>query len=330
MVRESKQDCKKPILVACALPDEALAVLSDAFDVTVMPTPERPDPAQVAAMTEGKETLLLSVTLRLTQELVERLPNSIRNIATYSVGYEHIDLTACRKRGLAVFNTPDVLTDAVAEVGLLLLLGAARRAREAGALILERRWMGWQPTQLNGVELAGKSLGIFGMGRIGRAIAHRAQAFGMVIHYSNRHRLPPDLEAGAQFHADPNELLAASDILMLACPANEETRHFLNAERLACLKPGAIVVNVSRGNVVVDDALIAALDTGRVRAAGLDVFEGEPHFDQRYLTLPNAFMLPHMGSSTIETRVRMAESLRDGLFAAAAGGMPANRIDLVR
>lgn len=318
----------RKLLVACSLPEEALAVLRNAFDVEVVATPERPDPAQVVAAAEGKETLLLSVTLRLTQDLAERLPGSIRNVATYSVGYEHIDLAACRQKGLAVFNTPDVLTDAVAEIGMLLLLGAARRAREAAALILDGRWTGWQPTQLNGVEIAGKSLGIFGMGRIGRAIAYRARAFGMAIHYTNRRRLPLDLEAGALFHADPDTLLAASDALMLACPANDQTRHFLNAERLAHLKPGAIVVNVSRGNVVVDDALITGLETGRVRAAGLDVFDGEPRLDPRYLVLPNVFMLPHIGSSTIETRVRMAESLRDGLLAAASGDTPANRVDL--
>lgn len=323
----SRQD-KQRVLVACALPEAALDALNDVFDVAIVPSPERPEPEQVVAMAQGREILLFSVTLRLTAELVERLPGSIRSIATYSVGYEHIDLAACRKRGLAVFNTPDVLTDAVAEVGLLLLLGAARRAREAASLILEGRWTGWQPTQLNGIELAGRSLGVFGMGRIGRAIAHRARAFGMAIHYSNRRRLPADLEAGARFHADPAALLAQSDALVLACPATQETRHFLDAERLALMKPGAIVVNVSRGNIVVDDALIAALETGRILAAGLDVFDGEPNFDRRYLALPNVFMLPHIGSSTIETRVRMAESLRDGLLASAGGTTPANRIDL--
>ncbi|BCG90203.1 D-glycerate dehydrogenase [Mesorhizobium sp. 113-3-9] len=322
------QQDKRPVLVACALPDAALAVLNDAFDVTVVTTPERPEPEQVVAMAQGKEILLLSVTLRLTRELIERLPDSIRGVATYSVGYEHVDMDACRNRGLAVFNTPDVLTDAVAEVGLLLLLGAARRAREAATLILDGQWTGWQPTQLNGVELAGKSLGIFGMGRIGRSIAHRARAFGMAIHYSNRRRLPPELEAGAHFHADPTSLLTTSDALMLACPASEETRYFLDTKRLALMKPGAIVANVSRGNVVVDDALIAALQTGRIRAAGLDVFDGEPRFDKRYLALPNVFMLPHIGSSTIETRVRMAESLRDGLLTWAGGATPSNRIDI--
>lgn len=322
----SQSPDKRPMLVACALPDEALAVLRETFAVSVLPDAERPDPDRVVATVAGVETLLVSVTLRVTRDLVERLPASVRNIATYSVGHEHIDLAACRERGLAVFNTPDVLTDAVAEVGLLLLLGAARRAREAAALILESRWQGWQPTQLNGIELAGKTLGIFGMGRIGRAVARRARAFDMDIHYSNRGRLPPQLEAGATFHADPNTMLARSDALLLACPANEGTRHFLDAERLRHLKTGALVVNVSRGNVVVDEALIAALASGKVRAAGLDVFDGEPNLDRRYLALPGVFMLPHIGSSTIETRIRMARILRDGIVAARRGDSPANCI----
>ncbi len=317
---------KRPMLIACSLPEEALAVLGEAFDVTVTASPERPDPDQVIAESEGKETLLLSVTMRLTRDMVERMPASVRQIATYSVGLDHVDLTACRERGLAVFNTPDVLTDAVADAAVLLLLGAARRAREASALILEARWQGWQPTQLNGIELAGKTLGIFGMGRIGRAIARRASAFGATVHYSNRNRLPPDLEAGARFHADPNALLAASDALVLSCPATEETRGFLDTTRLGYLKRGAIVVNVSRGSVVIDDALVAALQSGRVRAAGLDVFDGEPSVHPGYMALPNVFMLPHIGSSTIEARVRMAAILRDGLLDQASGRTASNRI----
>jgi lactate dehydrogenase-like 2-hydroxyacid dehydrogenase len=324
---QRRKPARRSVLVACALPDEVLALLSEAFDVSVLPAPEVPDADRVVAMAEAADVVLFSVTLRMRRELVERLPRSVRSLATYSVGHEHIDLAACRARGLAVFNTPDVLTDAVAEVGLLLLLGAARRAREATALILEGRWEGWQPTQLNGIELTGKTLGIFGMGRIGRAIASRARAFGMRIHYSNRNRLPADLEAASVFHADPDQLLAASDVLMLACPANEGSRHFLDAARVARLKPGAIVVNVSRGDVIVDDALIAALQSGRVRAAGLDVFEGEPNLDERYRQIDSVFMLPHIGSSTIETRMRMAESLRDGLLAEARDARADNRID---
>lgn len=315
------------MLVACSLPADALAALRDAFEVETIDNPEYPDAGRVAASARDKDVVLLSVTLPLTAGLVASLPASVTRVATYSVGYDHIDLAACRDRGIRVFNTPDVLTDAVAEAALLLLLGTARRAREASALILEGRWRGWQPTQINGVGLAGKSLGIFGMGRIGRAIAERARAFGMEIHYSNRRRLPPPLEGSAVFHASADAMLGASDVLVLACPANEGTRNFLDESRLRLLPRGAIVVNISRGNVVDDDALIGALRSGHIRGAGLDVFNGEPNFDRRYLDLPNVFMLPHIGSSTIEARVRMAEILRDGLLADARGEPAPNLVN---
>lgn len=327
MQRSDTSPTKPSMLVACSLPDEALAVLRAAFEIETIDNPEFPDPERVAAAARGKDILLLSVTLPLTAGLVRALPASVTRVATYSVGYDHVDVAACRARGIRVFNTPDVLTDAVAETALLLLLGAARRAREASALILEGRWRGWQPTQINGVELAGKSLGIFGMGRIGRAIAERARAFGMTIHYSNRHRLPPPLEGDAVFHASAEAMLAASDALVLACPATEETRHFLDEARLRLLPRGALVVNISRGVVVVDDALIGALRSGHIRGAGLDVFDGEPDFDRRYLDLPNVFMLPHIGSSTIETRIRMAEIVRDGLLADMQGGRAPNLVE---
>jgi glyoxylate reductase len=250
----------------------------------------------------------------------------VRAIATYSVGYDHVDLAAARARGLAVLNTPDVLTDATAETALFLLLGAARRATESIGLIRSRAWKGWSPTQLLGVELAGKALGIFGMGRIGRGIARRARGFGMTIHYSNRNRLAPALEEGAIFHADPEAMLAAVDALALACPSTPETRGFLDSRRLGLMRRGALVVNIARGDVVVDEDLIDALQTGHIRGAGLDVFTNEPNLHPGYFKLPNLFMLPHIGSSTIEARVGMATLLIDSLGELLAGGAPANNL----
>ena len=223
------------------------------------------------------------------RQTILALPPSLKAIATYSVGYEHVDVAAAKSRGIPVFNTPEVLTDAVAEIGMLLLLGAARRATESIDLIRGRAWTGWTATQLIGVELLGKQLGIFGMGRIGRGIAQRARAFGMTIHYCNRHRLPPDLEAGAIHHASFAAMAGAIDMLMIAANSSAETRDFLNRERLSQLKPGAIVANVARGELIDDDALIEALQSGQVRAAGLDVFDGEPNIDPRYYDLPNLF-----------------------------------------
>lgn len=229
-------------LVTLALPDEVKAVLDAAFRVEYAPDFDYASPAH--ARIDGHAVLIVSATKdRLDANAIAQLPASVRVIATYSIGHEHVDLEAARARGIAVFATPDVLTDACAEVGMLLLLGAARRVTESIDLIRSGRWTGWTPTQLNGVGLAGKRLGIIGMGRIGRAIALRAQAFGMSIHYTNRSRLAPMQELGATFHADPEALLRVAQFLLLACPATPETTGFLNARRLALMPRGAIVTN---------------------------------------------------------------------------------------
>jgi lactate dehydrogenase-like 2-hydroxyacid dehydrogenase len=283
-------------------------------------------PEGLNAALAGREILLLSFGTNLRRDAILALPPPLKAIATYSVGLEHIDLAAARERGLAVFNTPDVLTDAVAEIGMFLMLGAARRATESIALIRSRAWRGWNADQLIGVELSGKRLGIFGMGRIGRGVAHRARAFGMEIHYCNRTRLAPALEAGAVYHSDFVAMGRAVDFLLIAANASAETRRFLDAAKIARLKPGIVIANVARGELIDDDALIAALATGQVRAAGLDVFANEPNLDPRYFDVPNVFMLPHIGSSTIETRRRMAKALIDGIALWREGGKPGNRV----
>jgi lactate dehydrogenase-like 2-hydroxyacid dehydrogenase len=311
------------LLVVCPLPEAVKADFRAAFETEFHDAVPGGD---LNAALGDREFLVLSFGTRLDPARIRALPPSLRAVATYSVGYEHIDVAALAARGLPLFNTPDVLTDAVAEIGLFLMLGAARRASESIDLIRSRRWTGWSPTQLIGTELKGKALGILGMGRIGRGIALRARAFGMAIHYRNRHRLPPDLEAGAAYHADFAAMAGAIDVLMIAAHSHAETRRYLDAARIAQLKPGAIVCNIARGELIEDDALIAALRSGHVRAAGLDVFAGEPRLDPRYYELPNLFMLPHIGSSTIETRRRMGQALIDGLLAWAEGGQPENRI----
>lgn len=283
-------------------------------------------PEGLNATLAGRDILLLSFGTNLPREAVLALPASLKAIATYSVGLEHIDLAAARERGLPVFNTPDVLTDAVAEIGIFLMIGAARRATESIDLIRSRTWRGWNADQLIGVELYGKALGIFGMGRIGRGVAHRARAFGMAIHYCNRRRLPSALEAGAVYHADFAAMGRAVDFLLLAAQSSAETRGFLDAARIARLMPGIVVANIARGELIDDDALIAALASGQVRAAGLDVFAGEPDLDPRYFDAPNVFMLPHIGSSTIETRRRMAKALIDGIATWRDGGTPGNKV----
>lgn len=314
------------IFVACTLPEAVKAELRRDCDV-VFATEAAPDvPASAQLQASRQPMVMVSVNEPLDAAAIARLPATTRAIATYSVGYEHVDIAAAQARGIAVFNTPDVLTEAVAEVGLFLLLGAARRATESINLVRSRAWGGWNATQLIGIELAGKRLGIFGMGRIGRAVAVRARSFGMSIHYLNRHRLPAELEGGAIFHEDARDMFGQIDALALVAPSSAETRGFLNAERLNWLKPGGLVVNIARGNLIVDNDLIEALMSGHVRAAGLDVFDGEPRLDPRYFDLPNVFMLPHIGSSTIETRLRMGRVLVEGLRLWASGGKPANRL----
>lgn len=281
---------------------------------------------ELVAGAAGCSAVMMTVGDPLDAETIAALPDSVRALATYSVGHEHIDLEAARRRGIAVLNTPDVLTDATAETALFLLLGAARRGNESLRLIHSREWQGWTPVQLPGVQLSGKRCGIVGMGRIGQAIARRAEAFGMQIHYHNRRELPETLARGARYHADVDTLLPLSQILVLACPLTAATHRFLNGAALARLPDGAIVVNIARGGVVDDDALIAALESGKLAAAGLDVFNNEPHLDARYYELPQAFILPHIGSSTLEARLGMASILLDGLDRLARGQPVVNRL----
>ncbi|MGZ6162842.1 MAG: NAD(P)-dependent oxidoreductase, partial [Myxococcaceae bacterium] len=229
-------------------------------------------------------------------------------------------------RGLVMSNTPEVLTDATAEIALLLLLGAARRAYEGQELLRSGGWTGWGPTQLMGRQLSGKRLGVVGMGRIGQAMARRARGFGVEIHYTDQRRLPPEKEEGAIFHPSVDALLPVSELLSLHAPSTPETRHLLDARRLALLPRGAIVVNTARGDLVDDEALIAALRSGQVGAAGLDVFQGEPALHPGYRSLPNTFLLPHMGSATIETREAMGFRALDNVDAVLSGRPAPDRV----
>lgn len=314
------------VLVTRRLPEAVLDRAARDYDARFNEEDKPLSPAELVARAAGTDAILSCASDRLDAATVAALPASVRILATFSVGTDHIDLEAARSRGLIVTNTPDVLTDATADIALLLMLGAARRAHEGERMVREATWTGWTPTQMLGTHLGGKRLGILGMGRIGQAVAQRARAFGMTVHYNNRRRLPPDQELGAVFHPDPEELLTVSDVLSLHFPATAETRHWLNAERIARLPAGAIVVNTARGTVVDDAAVIAALKSGRLAAAGLDVFEGEPNLNPAYRPLPNTFLLPHLGSATVETRNAMGFRALDNIDALFAGREPADRV----
>ena len=280
----------------------------------------------LARLAAGADALLPCPTDKLTAAVIEKLPASIRIIATFSVGYEHIDTAAAKARGIVVTNTPDVLTDATADITLLLLLGAARRAHEGERMVREAAWSSWAPTGMLGTHVTGKRLGIFGMGRIGRAVAQRARGFDMQIHYSNRRRLPLDQEQGAIFHETAEAMLPHCDFLSINCPASAQTYHWLNAERINLLPKGAIVINTARGTIVDDEALIAALKSGHLAAAGLDVFENEPKMNPNYRPLANTFLLPHLGSATVDTRNGMGFRAIDNLDAYFAGKTPPDRV----
>jgi len=317
------------IVVTRRLPDPLMQRLEISFDAWTNPddrTLAADEITRQAAATSA-DVLLVMAMDRIDTGLIRSLPDCVRTIATFSVGHDHIDLEAARISGIAVLSTPDVLSDAVADMGMLLLLGAARWAHEAALHLHSGAWRGWSPTQFIGRDVSGGWLGIFGMGRIGRAVAYRARrGFNMQVHYHNRTRLPEALEDGAIYHGDLPGLLAVSEFLLLAAPSSPAARGILGASAIEQLPPGAVVANVSRGDLVDDEALIAALRSGRVMAAGLDVFNGEPTIHPGYLALANVFLQPHQGSSTIETRLRMGTLLLDSIEQLHAGAKVTNRL----
>jgi lactate dehydrogenase-like 2-hydroxyacid dehydrogenase len=317
---------KPRVLVSRHLPPKVEARLARDYDAKLNPDDRLYTTDELLKLAEGCDALLGCPTDKLNAETIQRLPASIRALATFSVGHEHIDLQACKARNIAVSNTPDVLTDATADIAMLLMLAAARRAHEGEKLVREKRWGSWAPTGMLGTHVTGKRLGIVGMGRIGQAVAKRARAFDMQILYSNRSRLTPALEQGAAYFANPDDMLPQCDFLSLHCPATPETVKFLNAARIARLPDGAIVVNTARGAVVDDQALIAALTSGKLAAAGLDVFDGEPKVNPGYLPLENAFLLPHVGSATHDTRDAMGMRCLDNLDAFFAGRAMPHRV----
>jgi lactate dehydrogenase-like 2-hydroxyacid dehydrogenase len=268
---------------------------------------------------EGADALFITPADRLDSGFFEKVSPTIKIIATYSVGFEHIDLEAAACRKISVAYTPGVNNEATADIAMLLLLGASRRAYEAQELVRKGAWKPLSPDMLLGWQVGGKILGIFGMGRVGQALARRARGFGMKIHYCNPSELPADIAGDAVYHKDQWDLLRVSQFLSLHAPETPQTHHFLNSKTISLLPPGAIVVNTARGGLVVDDELIVALKSGRIAAAGLDVFEGEPKLNPEYVSLKNTFLLPHIGSATIETRTAMGMLALDNVDAVLNG-----------
>jgi lactate dehydrogenase-like 2-hydroxyacid dehydrogenase len=314
---------RKPrVLATRHFPPDVEARLAANFDAVLNPQDKLYDGPGLIRASAGCDGIMCAAGDPLTAQTIAGLAPSVKMIATFSVGYEHVDVAAAAKRDIKVSNTPDVLTDATADIALLCMLGAARRAHEGTTMLRTHNWVGWEPTQLMGVHMTGKRLGILGMGRIGQAVADRARAFRMTIHYNNRTRLAPALEKDATFHAKADDMLPHCDFLSINAPMTPETRKWLNAERIGKLPKGAVVVNTARGGLVDDEALIAALKSRRIAAAGIDVFDGEPKIHHGYYGIENAFLLPHMGSATVETRNAMGFKALDNLEAFLLNGKP--------
>ena len=313
-------DMTKPVLVVTShYPKEIEDRIDRDFNARRNPNLFPFSQQQLFSAADGADALFITPADRLDSGFFEKVSPTIKIIATYSVGFEHIDLEAAARRKIPVAYTPGVNQEATADIAMLLLLGASRRAYEAQELVRTGTWRPLSPDKLLGWQVGGKVLGIFGMGRVGQAVARRARGFGMKIHYCNTSELPAEIAGDAVYHKDASDLLRVSQFLSLHAPESPQTRHFLNSKALSLLPPGAIVVNTARGGLVVDEDLIAALKSGRVAAAGLDVFEGEPKLHPEYVSLKNTFLLPHIGSATIETRTAMGMLALDNVEAVLNG-----------
>ena len=263
---------------------------------------------------------------KFDKAIIDQLSSSVKIIANYAVGYNNVDVDAAKQKGITVTNTPEVLTDATADISILLLLGASRRAYEGRKHAETQSW-NWSTNFLMGKQMSNKRLGILGMGRIGRAVAQRARGFGMEIHYHNRSKLSPDLELGAIYHDNIKSLFSQSDFLSINCPATAETTNLLNEETINFLPDKAVVANAARGDIIDDAAMIKAMKSGKIFALGLDVYNGEPKINEEYLQLDNLFLLPHLGSSTKRTRIDMGDRAIDNLENFFSGKTPKDKVN---
>jgi glyoxylate reductase len=261
---------------------------------------------EIIALSKDCDGILCVGGNKFTKETIQKLSSSVKIIANYAVGYNNVDTEAATARGIVVTNTPEVLTDATADISILLLLGASRRAYEGRKYAEEQSWI-WSTNFLLGKQMSDRKLGILGMGRIGRAVAERARGFGMEIHYHNRTKLSAELEKGAIYHSNIKSLFSQSEFLSINCPATAETVNLLNEETINYLPDEVVIANAARGDVINDEAMIKAMKSGKVFALGLDVYNGEPKINEEYLKLNNLFLLPHLGSATQKTRLAMGD-----------------------
>ena len=316
----------KKILITRKLLRSCEEKASKMFDATFNLNDELYSQKKLVELSKGYDGILSALTDKLDADTINQLPDSIKIISNFAVGFGNIDLEAAKKKGIVVTNTPDVLTEATAEIGVLLILGACRRASEGIEKAREGGWV-WSADLLIGKQLTGTRLGILGMGRIGQKIAKVAKSLGMIIHYHNRSKLSEEKEQGAIYHENLKDLLSVSDVLSICCPASKETIDMINKETIEYLPKGAVVTNVARGDIVEDEAMIDALNRRKVYAVGLDVYKNEPNLNPGYLKHKSAFILPHLGSATKETRTAMANLAIDNISEFFQTGSCKNKVN---
>ena len=325
---ESKRRANPRVVVTRELTDAVMDRLEELFDTTNNRADVPMDRDALAAAMATCDVLVPTVTDRIDGELIAHAGDRLKLIANFGAGIDHIDLAAARARDIIVTNTPGVLTQDTADMTMALILSVPRRLAEGEKLMRSGQWKGWSPGGMLGRRIGGKKLGIVGMGRIGQAVAARARAFGLTVHYHNRHRLPEVLEAqlGATWYPELETMLGTVDIVSINAPHTPQTEHLIDAERLALLQRHAYLINTSRGEIVDEAALIEALESGALAGAGLDVYEREPAVDPRLLALPNVVLLPHMGSATIEARAATGEKVIANIRTWADGHRPPDQV----
>ena len=302
----------KKILITRKLIKDSEDKASKIFEVNFNSNDELYSQSKLIEMSKGQDAILTSLTDKIDQDTIKKLPDTIKVISNFAVGFGNIDLEAAKKKGIVVTNTPEVLSDATAEIGILLILGACRRVSEGIQSARESNWK-WSADYLIGKQLTGTRLGILGMGRIGQKIASIAKSLGMIIHYHNRSKLSGEKEKGAIYHDNLKSLFSVSDVLSICCPATKETENMINKETVEYFPKGAVITNVARGDIVDDEALIDALNRRKIYAAGLDVYKGEPNLNPGYQKIKSVFVLPHLGSATKHTRIAMANLAIDNI-----------------
>jgi glyoxylate reductase len=320
---------RKPrVIVTRELSDAVMDRMATLFDTRL----NRDDAAMtrddLIAAIQDADVLVPTVTDTIDDDVIEAAGDRLKLIANFGAGVNHIDLKAARARGIIVTNTPGVLTEDTADMTMALILSVPRRLAEGEKLVRSGEWNGWSPGGMLGHRIGGKALGIVGMGRIGQAVARRARAFGLSVHYHNRHRLPElaEQELGATWYGDLDDMLAAIDILTIHTPRNPDSENMINARRIGLLRPHVYLINAARGGIVDEDALVVALEGGRLAGAGLDVWEFEPAIDPRLLALPNVVMLPHMGSATFEGRAATGDRVIRNIQHWADGHRPPDQV----